>query len=51
MVKLKLLKSLEIKKNYKVDFSKLEKKLKFKCKYNLDYGIRSILENLKKNKK
>ena len=49
--KIKIVKESRDKRNYKVDFSKLEKKLKFKCKYNLDYGIRSILENLKKNKK
>jgi len=49
--KIKIIKESKDKRNYKVDFNKLEKKLKFKCLYGLDYGIRTILQNLKKQKK
>ena len=49
--KIKIVKESRDKRNYKVDFSKLEKKINFKFKLNLDYGFRSILENLKKKKK
>lgn len=37
------------KRNYKVNFDKLEKKLKFKTKYSIDYGIKEIISNLKNN--
>ena len=42
-------------RNYKVDFSKIEKKLKFKAKYPVSFGIDEIIENFNlfknKNKK
>ena len=37
-------------RNYKVDFSKVQKKLNFRPKYSVEYGINEILNNLKKNK-
>lgn len=37
-------------RNYKVNFSKIEKKLGFKTKYSINYGINEILRYLKKNK-
>lgn len=36
------------KRNYKVDFSKMEKRLKIRMKYNLDYGIREMITIYKK---
>tara|TARA_Y100000590_G_C15688735_1_gene1002616 strand:+ start:152 stop:1135 length:984 start_codon:yes stop_codon:yes gene_type:complete len=48
---IKILKQSKDKRNYKVSFNKVEKKLKFKCYYGLDYGIKTILQNLKKQKK
>jgi nucleoside-diphosphate-sugar epimerase len=40
------------KRDYRVSFKKLNKILKFKCKYNLDYGIKEMIANLKhKNNK
>jgi nucleoside-diphosphate-sugar epimerase len=38
-------------RNYKVDFSKLKKKLNFNIKYSVDFGIKEIIQWLKKNKK
>jgi nucleoside-diphosphate-sugar epimerase len=38
------------KRNYKVDFSKIEKVLKIKTKFDINYGIREILLFFKKNK-
>ena len=38
-------------RNYRVDFSKVNKKLGFKIKYSIDYGINEIIDWLKKNKK
>ena len=38
-------------RNYRVDFSKVNKKLGFKIKYSIDYGIKEIIDWLKKNKK
>tara|TARA_B100001057_G_scaffold500475_1_gene615762 strand:- start:452 stop:1438 length:987 start_codon:yes stop_codon:yes gene_type:complete len=38
-------------RNYQVNFHKLNKKLRYKCKYNLDYGIKEMIYHLKKNKK
>ncbi len=49
--KIKIVKESKDKRNYKVNFNKLENKLNFKCQYGLDYGIRTILQNLKKQKK
>ena len=37
-------------RNYKVNFSKLEKKLGFKTRYSVDYGIKEILKFLKDKK-
>lgn len=37
-------------RNYLVNFTKLNKKLVFKCKYNIDYGIKEIIKNLKLSK-
>ena len=39
------------KRDYKVNFNKIKKNLKFKTLYNLDYGIKEIIRLLKKNKK
>ena len=36
-------------RNYKVDFSKIEKKLDFKVKYTVNDGIEEIIEFLKKH--
>jgi nucleoside-diphosphate-sugar epimerase len=49
--KIKIVKQSKDKRNYKVDFKKVEKTLNFKCLYGLDYGIKSILSNLKKQNK
>jgi len=38
------------KRNYKVDFRKLEKNLKFKTTYTVEYGIKEIISALKKEK-
>ena len=38
------------KRNYKIDFSKITKILKFKARYNVNYGISEIINFLKKNK-
>ena len=39
------------KRDYRVDFTKLEKKLKIKANYTIDYGIKEIIKNIKKNTK
>jgi nucleoside-diphosphate-sugar epimerase len=39
------------KRDYKVNFNKIKKELKFKTKYNLNFGIKEIISFLKKNKK
>ena len=39
------------KRDYKVNFNKIKKVLKFKTKYNLNFGIKEIISFLKKNKK
>jgi len=44
-------KNVNDKRNYKVDFSKIKKVLKFKPKYSIDYGVLEIINFLKKNKK
>tara|TARA_B100001057_G_scaffold466158_1_gene523002 strand:- start:363 stop:1349 length:987 start_codon:yes stop_codon:yes gene_type:complete len=49
--KIKIVRESKDKRNYKVNFNKLEKKLNFKCKYGLDYGVRTILQSLKKQKR
>ena len=43
-----LKKGTKDKRNYLVNFSKIEKKLKIKSKHNISYGIREILINRKK---
>ena len=45
-----LKKGTKDKRNYLVNFSKIEKKLKIKSKHNISYGIREILINRKKYK-
>jgi len=37
-------------RNYRVNFSKIEKKLNFKIKYSVEEGIEEIIDYLKKNK-
>ena len=49
--KIIIVKQSKDKRNYKVDFTKVEKVLNFKCLYGLDYGIKSILSNLKRQNK
>jgi len=49
-LKIVINKNIKDKRNYKVDFSKIKKILKFKSKYNLNYGILEIINFLKKNK-
>ena len=46
----KILKVSKDKRNYKVDFSKIKKVLNFSTKYDLKYGIKEIVNSLKKNK-
>ena len=48
--KITFLKKFLDKRNYVVDFSKVRKKLNFKPKFTVDYGIKEILKDLKKNK-
>ena len=43
--------SIADKRDYKVNFQKIFKDLKFKTKFNLNYGIQEIITFLKKNKK
>ena len=38
------------KRNYIVDFSKIRKVLNFKTKYDVYYGIKEIIKDLKKGK-
>ena len=42
--------NIKDKRNYKVNFSKIKKILKFKPKYNLNFGITEIINFLKKNR-
>ena len=37
-------------RNYRVNFNKIEKKLKFKTKYSVNYGIKEILKYLNQTK-
>lgn len=46
----KILKDSKDKRNYRVDFSKIQKRLNFSTKYDLKYGIKEIVDSLKKNK-
>jgi len=43
-------KNVQDKRNYKVDFSKIKKVLKFRSKYNINYGVTEIVNFLKKDK-
>jgi nucleoside-diphosphate-sugar epimerase len=43
-------KNVRDKRNYKVDFDKIRKVLKFRYKYNLDYGVLEIINFFKKIK-
>ena len=47
---IKFLKKSHDKRNYIVDFSKIKKKLGFKPKYSIEYGIKEILNHLEKYK-
>jgi nucleoside-diphosphate-sugar epimerase len=49
-LKIVINKNVKDKRNYKVDFSKIKKVLKFKSKYNVNYGVLEIINFLKKNK-
>lgn len=42
------LKNSKDRRDYKVSFNKINKNLNFKCKYNLEYGIKEILNDLSK---
>jgi nucleoside-diphosphate-sugar epimerase len=49
-LKIVINKNVKDKRNYKVDFDKIKKVLKFRSKYNVNYGILEIINFLKKNK-
>lgn len=49
-VKIKFTNKSKDKRNYKVDFTKIKKSLKFETKYDVDYGIKEILKYIKMNK-
>jgi nucleoside-diphosphate-sugar epimerase len=49
-LKIVINKNVKDKRNYKVDFGKIKRVLKFKSKYNLNYGVSEIITFLKKNK-
>ena len=49
--KIKLTNASFDKRNYIVDFSKVENILGFKAKYSVDFGIKEIIKNINKNKK
>jgi nucleoside-diphosphate-sugar epimerase len=38
-------------RDYKVNFTKIMKKLSFKAKYNVDFGIKEVLRSIKKKQK
>ena len=46
----KFIKQSKDRRNYRVNFNKIEKKLKFKTKYTIKYGINEIIDYLKKTK-
>ena len=48
---IKLIKASFDKRNYIVDFTKIKKILNFKAKYSVDFGIKEIIKNIKKDKK
>ena len=49
-LKIKFNKNIVDKRNYRVSFEKIQKKLSFKCIYTVEYGVREILKYLKINK-
>ena len=49
-LKIVINKNVKDKRNYKVDFGKIRKVLKFRSKYNVNYGVSEIINFLKKNK-
>jgi nucleoside-diphosphate-sugar epimerase len=49
-LKIVINKNVKDKRNYRVDFSKIKKLLKFRSKYNVNYGVSEIINFLKKNK-
>jgi nucleoside-diphosphate-sugar epimerase len=49
-LKIVINKNVKDKRNYKVEFSKIKKILKFKSKYDVNYGILEIINFLKKDK-
>ncbi len=48
--KIRYLEKGKDRRNYRVDFSKLNNKLNFKIKFSVDYGIKEIIKWLKNNK-
>ena len=48
--KIRYLEKGKDRRNYRVDFSKLNNKLNFKTKFSVDYGIKEIIRWLKNNK-
>lgn len=49
-VSIKTIKNMDDKRNYKVDFSKIEKTLSFKTQKNVEDGIREIEISIKEGK-
>jgi nucleoside-diphosphate-sugar epimerase len=48
-LKIVINKNVKDKRNYKVDFRKIKKVLKFRPKYSVNYGVSEIINFLKKN--
>jgi len=48
-LKIVINKNVKDKRNYKVDFGKIKKVLKFRPKYSVNYGVSEIINFLKKN--
>ena len=46
----KFISSSKDRRNYRVDFKKIKKKLLIQSKYSVDYGVKEIISYLKKNK-
>jgi nucleoside-diphosphate-sugar epimerase len=49
-LKIVINKNVKDKRNYQVDFSKIKKILRFKSKYDVNFGVLEIINFLKKNK-
>jgi nucleoside-diphosphate-sugar epimerase len=49
-LKIVINKKVKDKRNYRVDFRKIRKVLKFRSKYNVNYGVSEIINFLQKNK-